>query len=136
MGGFCLLMELHWEGSALQPAQQACYGTYTVIFKGLILNVLPNFNIHVASSECECAAGLVAPLFSVGCQEMHKINIGWKLERPTLHCTVYSCSALPFNALHCNLMLCMAWHRTALHYNALHYSAVQYTTLHCAAQSQ
>ena len=23
MGGFCLLVELHWEGSALQPAQQA-----------------------------------------------------------------------------------------------------------------
>ena len=25
MGGFCLLVELHREGSALQPAQQACF---------------------------------------------------------------------------------------------------------------
>ena len=25
MGGFCLLLELHWEGTALQPAQQACF---------------------------------------------------------------------------------------------------------------
>ena len=25
MGGFCLLVKLHREGSALQPAQQACF---------------------------------------------------------------------------------------------------------------
>ena len=24
-GGFCLLVELNWGGSALQPAQQACF---------------------------------------------------------------------------------------------------------------
>ena len=28
MGGFCLLVELHREGSDLQPAQQACLLTH------------------------------------------------------------------------------------------------------------
>ena len=31
MGGFCLLVELHREGSALQPAQQACFYSKLII---------------------------------------------------------------------------------------------------------
>ena len=37
MGGFCLLLELHREGSALQPAQRACFCSPSII---LVIDVL------------------------------------------------------------------------------------------------
>ena len=37
MGEFSLFVALHWEGSALQPAQQACFYCMLKVFKILVL---------------------------------------------------------------------------------------------------
>ena len=42
MGGFCLLVNLHREGSALQPTQQACVYYY---YYPVILDILLKFQL-------------------------------------------------------------------------------------------
>ena len=49
MIGFCLLVELHWEGSALQPTQQA--GLQNIpLSNGFIFHcILLNWHLHINS---------------------------------------------------------------------------------------
>ena len=55
MGGFCLLVELHREGSALPPAQQA-------YFLSVYVNFYPILSVSVRFCPFEDLFGIIATL--------------------------------------------------------------------------
>ena len=109
MGGFCLLVELHWEGSAQQPALQAffffinCwYHKDKMRLKLYTLHI--NTALYCICTTLHCNAGFSA----LHCTSLHCTGVPYSLHCTASYCTASYCTALVRPTLPCVIMHCIA----------------------------